>query len=548
MNKLIKRLILIAVCLLPTLMAVIAYMNAQESPLPTSEVSSLIWEGPSGRQCEFVASAKEDADFIAFLLQLNQNADPVEKLPADLSDDSAYRAAFVTDGKKTVYTYYFSNVSPSNSYLTGPDEQVYRIDAADTISFLDSDHSAELYPASEMPVLTVAGECLNAASVSWTYYTYSGKAHELTGENPDVPTYVASYTGITLSSSRIPDSSLLIITDDSQQVLYKGSLAGYNASTTLKKLIRKDTLLHFSLEADWARREGAKYNGNARFCFDVQTIFDPTANFWLGKTSVELGEFVVLSGEFVEELSDLTFASSPSIGVKPTFIRDGDLVRALVPIPRDLSAGAGEYTFTVTCQGKEYPLTLNVTEPTHSSTIKCYNYSGKVNTAVRTEANLAAFRDLMASLPVTSTLYADKFVIRTYEGARAQYGQIIHNTNREEDQFRSNGLAFVAYAGTEIKSVGNGMVVAVTTTAYGGNTIVVDHGWGLYSIYYCLHSTEVEVGAYVTSESVIGKGGWQGASAGYTDGITCYCELWVGGQPVSYYPAETEGVVIGTPN
>ncbi|MBQ7353937.1 MAG: hypothetical protein IJW62_00290, partial [Clostridia bacterium] len=157
MNKLIKRIILIAVCLIPTLMAIIAYTNAQESPLPTSEVSSLIWEEPSGKLSEYNASAKKDADFIAFLLKLNKNADPVDKLPEDLSDESTYRAAFVTDGKKTVYTYYFSTVSPSNSYLEDPDEQVYRIDAADTIAFLDSDHSAALYPASEMPVLTVVG-------------------------------------------------------------------------------------------------------------------------------------------------------------------------------------------------------------------------------------------------------------------------------------------------------------------------------------------------------------------------------------------------------
>ncbi len=548
MNKLVKRLILIAVCLIPSLMALLTYLNAQKSPLPSAEVSSLIWTRPSGSNCEFVNSDKDGAEFISFLLKLNGNANPIDQLPDDLAADSGYRAVFVTNGVRSTYRYYFSTVSPSNSYMIDPAGDAYRINAADTIAFLDSEHSADLYPASVVPTLTVAGETLSASSVNWTYYTYSGKAHEITEENPEIPTYAASYIGITLASSRIPDSSLLVITDDSEQILYKGSLAGYDASTTLKKLIRNDTLLHFSLEADWKEQEGSKYAGSARFCFNVQTIFDPAAHFWLGETSVGLGEFVVLSGEFVEDLSDLSFTSSPSIGVTPTFIRDGDYVRALIPVPHDLAFGAGTYTFTITCQGKEYALKLNVTEASHSTTIKCYNYSGKVNTAVRTENNLAEFGNLIASLPVTSTLYADQFVIHTYEGVRAQFGQIIHNTNREEDQFYSNGLAFVAYAGTEIKSVGNGMVVAVTTTAYGGNTIVVDHGWGLMSVYYCLYSTEVEVGTYVTSDSVIGMGGWQGASDGYTDGITCYCELWIGGQPVSYYPLEKEGILVGSPN
>lgn len=549
MNKLIKRLILIAVCLIPTLMALITYMNANDAPLSGNQFTALIWTSPSGQRLEF-ADAKDADEFMDFLMKMNAHADPIEKLPAELKNISPYSAIFQNEADKNElrYQYYFSTVSPSNSYLVDGDKKVYRIKAADTIAFLDSAYSAELYPASAIPTLTVAGERLNPSSVQWTYYTYSGKAHELNQNYPDVPTYTASYTGITLSSSRVPDSSLLVITDDAEKVLYKGTLANYNASTTLKKQIGKDTLLHFSLSADWTAQENAKFTGSASFRFDVQTIFDPTAHFWLGETAVEPGEFVVLSGEFVEELSDLSFASSPSIGITPTFIRDNDLVRALIPIPRDLATGVNEYTFTVTCQGKAYPLKLKISAPTYSTTIKCYNYSGKVNTAVRTQENLAAFRDLIASLPVTSTLHGDKFVLNTYEGARAQYGQIVHNTNREEDQFRSNGLAFVAYAGTEIKAVSKGMVVAVTETAYGGNTIVVDHGWGLFSVYYCLYSTEVEVGTYVTSDSVIGKGGWQGASAGYTDGITCYSELWVGGQPVSYYPLESEGVVIGSPS
>ncbi|MBQ7827830.1 MAG: M23 family metallopeptidase, partial [Clostridia bacterium] len=539
------------VCLIPTLMAIIVYNNAHTPSIQSSEVSALTWEGPGGSSRQFWVKEEDGKDFISFLLNLNGNATPIDGLPKDTDTDKGYKATFVTAGVRSVYRYYFSTVSPSNSYMVDSEKNVYRIKAADTIDFLDSEHSADLYPASAVPTLTVVGETLNASSVNWTYYTYSGTGRTLTQQNSEIPTYTASYVGITLSVSRIPDSSLLVITDDSNQVLYKGSLADYNASTSLKKLIRKDTLLHFSLEADWKEQDGAKYSGKASFGFDVQTVFDPAANFWLGETSVELGEFVVLSGEFVEEVSDLSFASSPAIGFSPTFVRDGELVRALIPIPRDLAAGTGQYTFTVTCQGKEYPLTLNVTAPTHSEAIKTYNYSQKVNTALRTEANLAEFRSLIASLPATSTLYAnDRFVLNTGEGTRAKYGQIIHNTGREADQFRSNGLAFVAYTDTKITPAAGGTVVAVTTTSYGGNTVVVDHGWGLFSVYYCLGSfgEKAVVGTYVTSADVIGYGGREGKGVGYTDGITCYCETWIGGQPVSYYPLETEGIVIGTPN
>jgi hypothetical protein len=258
---------------------------------------------------------------------------------------------------------------------------------------------------------------------------------------------------------------------------------------------------------------------------------------------------VVLSGEFVEELEDLSFSSSPSIGFSPTFIRDGDYVRALIPISRDLVDGAGMYTLTAIYQGKEYPLTLRVTVPTYPEAQKKYNYSQKVNTHLRIEENLSAFANLIDAMPISSTLLCDgKFRMNTDLTVRAKYGDIIHNTNKSEEDFRSNGLALVAYSSTPIQAVNRGKVVAVTTTAYGGNTVIVDHGWGLYSVYYCLGSTLVEEGTYVTPDTIIGYGGKEGAGLGYTDGITSYCELWVGDCPISYYPMETEGVIVGNRN
>ena len=551
MKKIILRTILGILCLIPTLMAILIYNNAQKSNFHTTEVSAVIWESPSGVSTQFLAKNKADMEFISFLLRLNNHATPVEKMPAQTNTENAYKATIVNNGVRSVFYYYFSTVSPSNSYMVDAQKQAYRIDAVDTIAFLDGKYSADLYPSSILPTLTVVNQSLSPATAQWTYYTYSGNGHTLSLEEQEIPTYTASYTGITIASSRIPDDSLLVITDSSDRVLYKGSLSGYDAATTLKKQIRKDTLLHFSLTANWKAEEGSKYSGKVTFAFDVNTIFDPAAHFWLGQTSVEKGEFVVLSGEFVEEISDLSFDSSPSIGYKPTFVQDGEYVRALIPIPHDLASGTGLYTFTVTCQGKTYPLQLSVTAPTYSEVIKTYNYSEKVNTYLRTEANLLEFRNLMASLPVTQKLYANiAFTFNTGEGIRAKFGQIIHNTNREADQFRSNGLAFVAYTDTKITPAASGTVVAVTTTAYGGNTVVVDHGWGMFSVYYCLGSLgeKAVVGTYVSTADPIGYGGREGNGVGYTDGITSYCEIWIGGQPVSYYPLESHGIVIGSPS
>jgi len=114
---------------------------------------------------------------------------------------------------------------------------------------------------------------------------------------------------------------------------------------------------------------------------------------------------------------------------------------------------------------------------------------------------------------------------------RAKYGDTINNTSSSKDKFTSGGYAFVAYSNTEILAMNYGTVISIASTEYGGKTVVVDHGLGLRSVYYCLKTVSVMEGEYVKPGTVIGKGSQK--SAGYTDGITAYVELWVHDVPVS---------------
>ncbi len=552
MKKITKGLILTVLCLIPTFFAILSYWGSRETPLELSSINGMILEGPNGSRYELSIKKNEEKEFIDYWIKLNQKAKKVSKLPSEIDKDSAFIATYLSKNEKLVYQYYFSPTYPSKSYLIDPDKNIYRLNASDTITFLDSPYSADLYPYSAPPTLTVAGTAVEATTVDWSYYTYTGKEHPSTlkSEAEEIPVLTASYIGLQIQSAPVPDDSLLKIVDENDSILFQGKLKDFHPSTTLKKKIVKDTLLHVTLRTDWHPSDGAHYSGKAEYRFDVQAIFDPAAHFWLGSQSVELGEMVVLSGEFVEELDDLSFTSSPDLGVTPTFIRDGDYVRALIPISHDLPNGAGEYTLTVNCLGKSCPMTLYITPPTHSSQTRSYNYSGMVNVGVRTEANLAAFKGLMESLPYTSKLLCTQpFFFNKGENIRANYGEMIHNTNDKASDFMSNGTAIVAYYTTPLYGANNGTVAAVTTTTYGGNTVVIDHGWGLFSVYYCLGKVSVTEGQQVTKDTIIGYGGKTAAGVpqGYTDYNTCYWELWVGGQPISYLPLLKEPLSIGSP-
>jgi murein DD-endopeptidase MepM/ murein hydrolase activator NlpD len=76
------------------------------------------------------------------------------------------------------------------------------------------------------------------------------------------------------------------------------------------------------------------------------------------------------------------------------------------------------------------------------------------------------------------------------------------------------GVDFPAAEGTPVFASQAGKVVVAEDLYYSGNTIVIDHGYGIYSLYAHLSEMEVNAGERVTSASEIGKVGATGRVTG----------------------------------
>ena len=77
------------------------------------------------------------------------------------------------------------------------------------------------------------------------------------------------------------------------------------------------------------------------------------------------------------------------------------------------------------------------------------------------------------------------------------------------------GLDIAAPEGTPVKAASNGIVrMSGGNYFYTGNTIVIDHGHELYTIYAHLKSADVKVGDYVKQGQIIGKVGKTGRVTG----------------------------------
>ncbi len=76
------------------------------------------------------------------------------------------------------------------------------------------------------------------------------------------------------------------------------------------------------------------------------------------------------------------------------------------------------------------------------------------------------------------------------------------------------GVDFPAPKGTPVFAAQRGRVVVAEDLYYSGNTIVIDHGYGIYTLYAHLSEIEVKVGDAVESRAEVGKVGATGRVTG----------------------------------
>jgi septal ring factor EnvC (AmiA/AmiB activator) len=85
-----------------------------------------------------------------------------------------------------------------------------------------------------------------------------------------------------------------------------------------------------------------------------------------------------------------------------------------------------------------------------------------------------------------------------------RFGRVVNANNTTT---RWNGIGIAASAGTEVKSVSSGEVVLADVMGTYGNTVILQHGGGDYSVYGSLSHISVTKGAHVTKGQVIGTTG-----------------------------------------
>lgn len=91
-----------------------------------------------------------------------------------------------------------------------------------------------------------------------------------------------------------------------------------------------------------------------------------------------------------------------------------------------------------------------------------------------------------------------------------------------------NGSDFAAAAGSPILAAASGRVVMVDRLNIRGISVVIEHGWGVFSNYSHMSQANVNLGDIVQTGQVLGLVG----TTGRTTGAHLHWEVWVNGTPV----------------
>ena len=115
------------------------------------------------------------------------------------------------------------------------------------------------------------------------------------------------------------------------------------------------------------------------------------------------------------------------------------------------------------------------------------------------------------SLPAAAPINAFFGTLRSYNGSPF-------------DRYHG-GVDFAGAPGTSILAAADGVVLMVDRLNIRGNSTLIDHGWGVYTLYAHQDETLVDLGAEVSTGQVIGTVG----STGRSTGPHLHWELWLNG-------------------
>ena len=335
-------------------------------------------------------------------------------------------------------------------------------------------------------------------------------------------------------SPPLPAKSFLSITDPSGESLFDGY---FDLNDGLLPHFLQNGFYDCSLSLYWEDK-AQLYRGGYEASFSLQVEL-PTV-FEIPDTIVQ-GEMAAFYALHVPE------------GVMPVFKFDLDFKPRYYPfedgyvtyLPTHYGTKPGEYRVTYGLEGGTQEEKTLILLP-HEYHIQYLNVDPSIEASTRNDAAYEQFARYFPESRATSAderFYDESFLLPVAGRLTTEFGETRY-VNNAPTSYRHSGLDIAAPAGTAILATNSGRVTLAMELILTGNTIVIDHGQGLFSIYYHMQKLLTEKGALVQRGQVIGEVGSTGFSTGpHLHFTVSYYDhnlepgFFLAGEPITYQNA-----------
>lgn len=215
----------------------------------------------------------------------------------------------------------------------------------------------------------------------------------------------------------------------------------------------------------------------------------------------------------------LSISSVDSAPVKATFLdknielypSGGNDLLALVPL--DINTKPGKHKIRIKQDGKT--ISATVTVKSHKfRTINLTLPEGKVTLSPESQKRVEKEYVLQQNIWKKNTApgWQGVFMSPLDTEISTEFG--VRRIMNKKKTSVHRGMDFRGKTGTPVMALNSGNVVLAQDLFYGGNTLVVDHGMGLYSVYMHLSKFNVPKGAKVSRGEIVGLVGMSGRATG----------------------------------
>lgn len=438
-----------------------------------------------------------------------------EKTDKDISSLLNYEVTLKKDNDKEVYKLYF-DLENQAAYIA-QDEKLYKIKDNAARQLLLSDIFSYIYVDATIydSYVDINGKKIsphieynwNSKNINGHFVNNSGTLKGKYEKNNKIS--ISQVELIEIKYEKQPDNQTIKVYSDGNLVS-----SGTNIKDVINN-IKSDGEYFVECNSQWHLKEGSRFYGNQTLKFNA--LIDRPADINIITKENYPGNILLISVENLNEDEDITITTDVvKIGNDIYSYKD----KNYYIFPIDLYAQPGDYkVVAVVNKGAENEYTLEKTLIVANKSFKTQylTVSEEMNETNNDNAAIFEFAQLVKPARTESArekLWEGTFIMPVEGELTTDFAEIRY-INNEPLSSRHSGLDLAAPSGTPVKAPNNGIVTfSMEGLLSPGNTVVIDHGMGLFTSYYHLNTIDVKKGDEVKKGDIIGTVGTTGFSTG----------------------------------